>query len=55
MSYVQDPKCKDGIQEMFAVMENKSGDVDFSGFMLQVATLAIICKTGIDEMPKCNQ
>lgn len=55
MSHAQDPKFKEAIQDMFAAMENESGDVDFCGFMLQVATLAIICKTGIDEMTKCNQ
>lgn len=50
MSCVQEEEHKKEIQEMFTGLENGSGEVDFTGFMLQVGTLALICKHMVDSM-----
>lgn len=50
MSCVQTPEVKNKVQEMFTAMENEKEEVDFCGFMLQVASLAIICKELIDDL-----
>eukprot|EP00066_Takifugu_rubripes_P003839 XP_003966755.1 PREDICTED: protein S100-P [Takifugu rubripes] len=48
--FVEDPSSKKRVQEMFAALEDGSGEVDFCGFMLQVATLAMICKSLVDPI-----
>ncbi|TWW63735.1 protein S100-P-like [Takifugu flavidus] len=47
--FVQDPSSKKGVQEMFTELEDGSGEVDFCGFMSQVANLVMVCKSVLDQ------
>lgn len=50
MSCVQREEHQKDVQELFKALENGSGEVNFTGFMFQVAAFAIIFKTTIDDM-----